>query len=133
MMRAPGWEQRLHALIDQRRSVPFAWGRADCCQLVLDALQALRGERPQVRPYRSERGALRVLERLGGLPQAAAALVGGEIPPGHAQRGDVVLIPAPASHFRRALAVCAGGYAYAQGADGLVQIPRSHWLRAWRA
>lgn len=134
VMRAPGWEQRLHALIAERRTAPFEWGRQDCCQFVLAALQALRG--PESAPtysYATVRGACRVLASLGGIPGAAARHVGPEIPPGLAGRGDVVMVRSPDERFGHALAVVTGAEAYAPGPDGLVPIPRGQWLRAWRA
>lgn len=131
MQRQPGWEQRLRALVDTRRSTPFAWGAQDCCSFALDALAACRGHRPALPGWRTERGAVRVLRRLGGMAGAADALAGPRIAPALAQRGDVVLVSQPGL-FGTALAVCMGPVAYAAGAEGLVRVPRALWQQAWR-
>ncbi len=133
--RLPDWPERLHALLLSRRSTPFGWGTHDCAQFALAALQALRGPGgvPEEYHYTGLRGAWRVLARLGGIPGAAARHAGPEIPPGLAQRGDIVLVPADAPAFgHQALAVCAGPFAVAPAAVGLARVPRAQWLRAWR-
>lgn len=134
-MRAIDWEQRLFALIESARRKPFAWGTHDCCTFAADAVEAVTGQRPALPgSWSTPTGALRVASREGGLPDAVSAVLGHE--PGNAwlaQRGDVLLLSQP-SFDGYALAVCAGGVAYAPGPEGLVAIrlDAPEVLGAWR-
>lgn len=129
--RLPDWPERLQALIDARRRDPFTWGVHDCCQFALGAIAAVTGRHVPVRPYASERGAVRVLSRMGGFDGAVKQAGGVPIPPGLAQRGDLVLVPQEGL-FGSALAVCLGSAAFAAGVQGFASVPRAQWLAAWR-
>lgn len=130
-MRVEGWELRLQQVIEGRREALFSWGAHDCCQVALAAYEACTGHRPAVPAYSTERGAWRVLRRLGGLRGAVAAVATPLSAPALAQRGDIVLVEQPGL-FGHALAVCAGGVVLAAGQRGLVRVPAERWHAAWR-
>lgn len=119
-------------LLETHARTPFEWGKHDCCQFVRAALREIVGRDIPIRSYKTERGALRALNVLGGYEGAMRAY-GAEVLPGPllAQRGDVVLVQA-LGLFDGALAVCTGLVAHAVGPDGLAAVPQSKWLRAWR-
>lgn len=125
-------DTQLAGLLAEYQRAPFEWGRFDCCQFVRAALRVTTGRDIEIRPYRSERGAARALAALGGYEGAmrrygAQPLTGTLL----AQRGDVVLVQA-AGLFEGALALCTGQVAHAVGPAGLVPVPQSNWLCAWR-
>ena len=43
LTRLRDWPERLDALLRSRASVPFEWGRNDCCTFVADAIEAMTG------------------------------------------------------------------------------------------
>ena len=143
MTRPHDWAARLIAVVNARRTTPFAWGRHDCALFACEAARAvsgidfaagLRGR------YRSAIGAARVLHRAGGGGRGgAAARIArahgcAEVPPACAQAGDIVLIDAldPGGRRGEALAVCLGARLAAAGPDGLAFPPAEAAKRAWR-
>lgn len=131
---APGrlvdWEFRLDALVRQAHREPFAWGRRDCCLWAADATWALTGMDPaaDVRgTYDDERGALRVLQRLGGLC-AVAARGGAPIRPAFAIDGDVGLVQWQETEL---LAVRVGEVWLAVSRTGLIAAPADAAVGAW--
>jgi hypothetical protein len=130
--RLPDWQPRLQALIQARLAAPFAWGEHDCCLFVCDAVQAITGHDPaaDLRGYRSEREAMRIIHAHGGLRAIAQARAGAEVPVLAAQVGDVGLLPIEG---RDTLALCGGAHWLAPGAQGLVALPLDAASNAWRA
>lgn len=135
LRRAQDWPERLAALIEERREMPFAWGEHDCCTLAADAVLAMTGVDPMEAlrsTYASEAGAEAILDEEGGLEALAARLAVtaglGECHPGFAQRGDAVLV----EHGNAlAMGVVLGDAVAVPGPDGLVFLPPSAVLRAW--
>jgi len=78
-MRLPDWEERLADVIAAYQGGVFVWGRRDCFRLPVDVAHAVAGLVlwPDVRPYRTARGAATRLARHGFrvLGHAAAAVV----------------------------------------------------------
>lgn len=137
--RVRDWQSRLAAVVQTSATHPFAWGTHDCvryadaCVWALrgdSPLQALRGAGGKPLAWRSEKEALRVLERHGGLPALAARALGSEVAPAFAQPGDVGLFD---EGEREALAVWLGAHWSAPGPDGLVQVRPEAVRRCWRA
>jgi hypothetical protein len=130
-MRRADWQSRLAELVAARMDAPFAWGSNDCCLFAADAVLAVTGTDPAADlrgAYTDERGALRVLARLGGVAGIAEARAGAEIVPALARPGDIVL----GAIDRECLGVCTGLHWHAPSAAGLVCAPMSAALRAWR-
>lgn len=136
-MRAPGWEERLAAEVAAASGKSFRWGEFDCATWAFDVAAVLRGA-PSFADewrgkYKSARGALRIIRRLGaetmeeavtarlGQPRKAVLL---------ARRGDIVMTdadPLPA------LGVCVGANAMflRMGGCGLVPVPLRDCVKAW--
>jgi hypothetical protein len=98
MNRVENWPKLLAAFIDERREVPFTWGKADCCLFAadwvrlatdLDPAADLRGK------YDSGLGARRIIKRSGGLgamvARALLPLGFREVALSLAGRGDVIV------------------------------------------
>lgn len=130
MTRLKTWPSRFAALVAEAWVRPFEWGTHDCCLWSADAVQAITGEDPAAAwrgTYQCERGAARVLFRLGGL-SAAGALAGAEIDPSLATTGDVGMVRWPDGIV--SLGVCAGEGWLVVGDAGLVRLMHRA-LRAW--
>jgi hypothetical protein len=91
-MRLRDWEQRFVAVMPDEMAKPFAWGTADCACLMAAAVRACHGDdHPALKMlggYKTERGAVTKMARLGGL-SAALALHFEEVPVLMAQAGDI--------------------------------------------
>lgn len=133
MTRLPDWQSRLQALVSARLCAPFAWGSNDCCLFACDAALALTGSDPAAKErgtYTTERGAARLLAKLGGVRGIGAARFGEEIAPALAQVGDIGVVMAGG---RESLAVCGGQHWTAPGEQGLEVLPIDAAVVAWRA
>lgn len=130
--RLQDWMHRLARLVEERLGEPFAWGPNDCASFAADAVHAQTGEDvlAELRGHRhNERQALRRERAIGGLPAAIERAGLQPVPPALAQRGDLVLV---AQKPRPVLAVCNGAEAVAPGGRGLVHVPITRALKAWR-
>ena len=129
--RLPDWQARLGALLDARRTMPFAWGSNDCCLFAADCVQAVTGIDPALglRQYNDAAGAARMLARLGGVRGAGNALLGVSVGALFARVGDIGEVQVGQ---REALGVCNGDGWLAVGEVGLVALPLSNAVRAWR-
>lgn len=94
------WPSRFARFLAERYNEPFVWGSNDCALFACDGVQAIIGVdlAQSLRGYKTKRGAFGSLKRAGfkDLRAAAAALTAVHgfpaVWPGHAQRGDLVLI-----------------------------------------
>lgn len=98
--RLPDWPERLSDAIKAASGRPFSWGAHDCALFAADCALAVTGIDPlePVRgAYASERGAMRVLRRLGceDVEQLADLVIGARVPLALARRGDWVAIREP--------------------------------------
>lgn len=126
------WMHRLARLVEERLDVPFVWGPNDCAAFAADAVQAQTGADVlrELRGYRlNQRQALRRERDIGGLPAAIERAGLQPVLPTMAQRGDLVLVQ---QSPRPVLAVCNGADAIAPGRNGLVHVPLSRAMKAWR-
>lgn len=131
-MRREDWPERLAGFVDSRRNMDFAYGSNDCALFAADAIREMTGSDPLADlrgRWTTARGAARLLNKMGGLRAAATSLLGDEIAPAFAQRGDVVLLP---NEGRECLGICTGLVAAAPGATGIVWLPMSAAVAAWR-
>lgn len=131
MTRIREWQSALASVIESRMASPFEWGKNDCCLFAADCVQAITGHDPAVDArgeYKDERGAARVLRKLGGLEVVASTRVGEEVPVMMARVGDVVL----GMVDRECLGICTGATWHAPSAAGLVALPMASALKAWR-
>lgn len=130
----------LAALVAQRAGKSFAWGTRDCALWAFDAVRAVTGRdcAHDLRGrWRSALQAARVLRSEGGWAELARRRFGDEVAPPDTRDGDVALLRADVCTEDMAdvgaLAVRWGDSLLAQGNAGLVAIPVSMALRAWRA
>lgn len=129
MNRRHDWPEQLAQFIDERRHAPFAWGTNDCALFAADAIERMTGVdlAKHLRGYKTERGALGKIRKVGGLRNFAQDLT--DKHPGMAQRGDVVLAN---MEGRETFGVVVGGGVYAApGPDGLVFRPMSEAVAAF--
>lgn len=131
--RTPGADDRLRALLADRRRAAFTWGVHDCCLFAADVVHALVGVDPALalrRTYTNERQALRVVLALGGLEGIATRVLGAPLrAPLLACVGDVGLVRDGA---RELLAVCTGETWTVPAARGLGVLPLTNVRVAWR-
>lgn len=132
--RVPDWPERLAALIEKRRNVPFAWGENDCLTFALDAIEAVTGRRVGDEwrgRYFDENGAiacgLDCFEMILDAELAKHAFL--EVSVASAQRGDLALIVGDTE--KACLGVIVGEAACGPGPRGLVTAPLHRVRRAW--
>lgn len=135
-MKSRGWQQALDALIAARARTAFAWGTHDCCMFAADAVLVQTGSDPAAGlrgGYETAEQAFALVEAHGGLESLVCAALGAAIDPVLAVVGDVVLLPSDGDASSvPALGVCIGGHARAAAPRGLVSVPMSSAVRAWR-
>jgi hypothetical protein len=119
----------LFDFMQARRERPFAWGTNDCASFAADAVEAMTGERLQIPQAATPEAYARLLRDQGPLQAMVEALLGEPIPASFAQRGDVVLL---VLDDRDTLGICVGADIAGPGADGVVLVPMSHAVAAWR-
>lgn len=156
--RREDWADRLAALLDARAGTPFAWGAADCCLFVADAVAAVTGVdiaaaefRGRYRDAASGARVLRRWLRAEGAPAGQPPLAAlwrrlarrhgwRPAPIEYARRGDIVLLPAaalaqvPGTGYDHAAAIVdlCGARAVTAGPAGLVRVPLAPAGSAWR-
>jgi hypothetical protein len=92
--RISNWPSFLHAFVDVRRDVPFAYGTNDCCTFAADAVQLIYGVDPMADLRGTYATAREAKEAIGDLVEAidermtAAGFT--RCPPEFAGVGDVV-------------------------------------------
>lgn len=125
------WQQRLEAVVAERRDMPFEYGTHDCITFAAACVEACTGRtvREIHDHYTGERDGLRLLQMHGGLRALAAARLGEQISPRLAAPGDVGLYDEAG---RPALAVNVGGAWLAPAARGLVPLKPGAVVIAWR-
>ncbi|SDC31189.1 hypothetical protein SAMN05444678_102271 [Sphingomonas sp. YR710] len=142
-MRYADWETRLGGFLGKCRSVPFAYGKHDCCTFASGAVLAMTGVDAMAEfrgRYRSMAGSVRALRRIGKGTLAATLDAKFEaVEPAFAHRGDLVMADDGQWVDGRcggALCVSFGAFAIGVGSEGqhegLVKVDRRHWQRAWR-
>jgi hypothetical protein len=132
MTRTPDWPLRFEAFIAERRAQSFAWGANDCAIFAADCVQAITGTDPApawLRLHKTQKQALRALQRHGGLHSIATAALGQPVAASQAGVGDVVLVKVGK---RDALAICNGATALGPADHGLVAVAMASATACWR-
>lgn len=129
------WTARLYAVIAKHDALPFAWGKADCFNFAMDAVEAMRGQpdpyADQRRRYKTEAGAARQLRRLEAADAGDLLLREfEEIPAAMAAPGDLMLMPSASGP--PACGVCVGHEVLMRAEASLMRVPRTRALRAFR-
>ncbi|MFC3579134.1 DUF6950 family protein [Sphingomonas hylomeconis] len=123
----------LLGFIADRRDMPFAWGRHanDCASFAAGAVLAQTGRDVIGSATWSSRvGALRVAQRLGGLPAIVTARLT-EIAPAMAQRGDVAGVADDLFPGGIRLMVVEGVTLVGPAEQGTERQQRAAMIRAW--
>lgn len=131
MMRLRNWPSRFSALVESVRAQPFEWGTHDCCMWAANATLSITGADPAATwrgTYAGDRGALRLLDQLGGL-ESVGALTGPVIALPLVTVGDVGLVTWPDG--TRSLGVCGGTFWLCAGDAGLISLPMDAASMAW--
>lgn len=130
-MRLQDWQLRFSDFGKARASMPFSWGSNDCCSFAAAAVEALTGLDPmaEFQPYEGEFGAVRMVERGGGLEALTSSVLGASVSPLMAGVGDIVLI---LNEGREMLGVCNGVNVAAPGEFGMVSLGMDAALAAWK-
>lgn len=156
LARLPDWEARLMRAVETAPA--FGWAVSDCCRFAARCVEAITGVDPMDGcfngHYTGAMSAARVIAAHGGLPAALDLVLGAPLERlSLAGRGDVVLAALghehdggarcmyqagglenlPGSPLERfTVAVCVGDRLAAQGLAGVVYLPLSAGVRAWR-
>lgn len=131
--RLPDWPERLAALVEARRGVPFAWGVMDCGIFAADGALAVTG-RDFLARWRGTYATEDQAEAITGgafetfMDAALRGIGAADCPVGLLQRGDVALVRYGNT---RSLAVCLGGAVAVPGLNGLAFLSARHIERVW--
>lgn len=124
------WEVAMMDAIARHADQPFAWGVSDCFELACDAVHLMTAKDPfpTIRgAYDSEHDALRILAR-----RKAKSVIDlfarkfEEIPPAHAQRGDL------AAWDEMGIGIVTGRHVVGKGPAGMTTLPATRMTRAVR-
>lgn len=126
--------QRLIALVNERRLMPYAYGRNDCWCFARAAVEAATGETllPDLEPPKSWLAAARVMIANGweSVEDLMTETLGPPMAdPKESRPGDIVSFEMLGDLH---LAVRVGETALTPGRDGLNSIGRDAWRNAWR-
>lgn len=130
-MRLQNWQERFSDFGKTRASMPFQWGANDCCTFAADAVQAITGRdvRSAFPIYDGALGAVRVIEKAGGLQQLATEVLGASVSPRMAAVGDVVLV---VNEGRELMGICNGTSVLVPGESGMEVLEMETAMAAWR-
>ncbi|MDM9619075.1 hypothetical protein [Rhizobium sp. S96] len=95
MVRLPGWEKRLNAVVAKHQALPSIYGTSDCYLIADDGVEAVTGDRMYAAAigYSTEAGAAKKLRQHGfETVRDAFAAKFAEIAPSMAQRGDIGVV-----------------------------------------
>lgn len=127
-MRLDGWEKRLDAIIQANE--PFAWGTNDCCMFAVRCVEVITGvdHGKKYRGYKTGLGAMKRLNKYGGVEGIAIACLGEPKSIKLAKRGDVVMHNISDG---LSLGICLGDKIAGVDDDGIVFLPVSAGIQAW--
>jgi len=132
-LRRSDWQQQLSQEAIRHSQTPYEFGEHDCILFAANCVLAMTGRDPaeDIRGrYKTEIGAARIIKNAGfeNLGDMIADRLP-EIKPTEARRGDVVLCDGPDGEFA---AMVVGKTCVGPGRDGLLHVPLSQALRAYR-
>jgi hypothetical protein len=130
--RKKDWPERLVAFIEAAEAQPFVWGKTDCMQFALGAVEAMTGENPYPKAtgYGTRAGAMRCLKCHGFASVVEALAAKFEmVAPAMARRGDLGIVMEEESP---AAAVCDGLFFVGKTPRGNIRVPRSLVIQAFR-
>lgn len=125
------WQSGLAAVIADYADRHFLRGVSDCCTFAGACVKAVCGRETLAAfgEWTTDREALRLLKKGGGMRAVVGRVLGEEVPVGLAQPGDVGFFM---DGEQEALAVNTGQVWHGTGKNGLVVIDPDAILCAWR-
>jgi len=119
------------AAVSAASELAWQWGVHDCCISAANIALAITGTDPADphRGYKTEEEANEIIAGYGSLAEMVTALVGPEIHPSRAKRGDFVMASLANGDT---IGVCLGPMCAFAGPIGWVFEPRSVATTAWR-
>jgi hypothetical protein len=134
-MRNPAWMQRLDAVLAVAAHRPFEWGAWDCWHFAAACALAVGGfdPTPAHKPYKTQKGAERVLKGLGcgSVADLADRKFERLAYPLTARRGDLALVHGPFGPSIGVVSMC-GMRVHCVGELGLESQPIESIAAAWR-
>ncbi len=132
--RKPNWPTLLGHFFYQNADRPFVWGEWDCCLFAADAIKEITGQdfASELRgKYDDAFGAARLIHPHRDLCGLVTELLpdNSEISIQQAQRGDLAVIE---NQGRQCAAIFWGRGVFAATETGLVQLPNTSIIKAWR-
>ena len=132
-MKKNNWPTLLAHFIRSRKDEPFKWGTNDCCLFVADAVECITGidyASTYRGTYTTKIGAYRALKKqANGTVAGAWSQHFDEIPVKSMGRGDVALVLV---ENEPAVSICFGAKLWIVSKQGLITLPRSQAVQAWR-
>jgi len=94
LRRVPHADRLLVEWATEQISKKFEWGLIDCATITLQSFEILYGKNifPELKGWKTEYQAIRVMKRYGQVSQFLAAHGFREVPVNYAQTGDVVIL-----------------------------------------
>lgn len=132
MTRFPDWQLKFAACVDKHRSIPFAWGTHDCVLWASNVILAMTGIDPAKAyrgKYNSALTAAKIIGTTGLGAMASQALGKTPVDVKMANVGDLLLVKQDGQEL---LAICNGDTVLAPGKNGLITLPISLAVQAWR-
>lgn len=133
LTRKQDWQLHFEKCVSDNYNKKFEWGTHDCWLWSANLVLAITGEdiaKEYRGKYNSARTALEIIKTYGGISELCTKYVGKEpVSPLFASVGDLVLI----EYLRQeAMAICDGRTVLTTGSDGLLSLPISTTIKAWR-
>lgn len=132
-MRKQNWPRIISEEIVKLKNTPFVWGEKDCCLAIGDIIKAYTGEDlvEEFRgKYKTAKGSLAALKRYGqGSIRSTVDTKLPSIPVEQACRGDIGLVKTEGGE---SLAIIFSQQAWAMTLDGIVDLPMTSLVCAWR-
>ena len=141
LSRVPQWPERLERWAVAMRGRRFQWGEVDCVLAACEAIEAMTGidiSGTFRGRYADGGGAASIIAELsadglrGAVSRVAENVGCPEILPALARRGDAVLVRTLNTEAPESLGICIGARVLAAGPRGLVSLPMSAAIAAWR-
>lgn len=131
--RLEDWPKRLSAFLDERRDMPFEWGKNDCLTFLAKGAEAMTGNDyySKYEGYASEQEANEKLKEHGGIIKIIESYVGsGTRNILKAHRGDVAVVKCP--ELMAGIVDDSGRYVAVVTKEGLRRFPLEKAWRIWR-
>jgi len=109
----PQWEMLLFNFLETKQDHVFKWGKWDCCILVIDAIEAMTGEKILKKSWSNKKEALMFIKENGKtLNKVASKYLKkaglSTLDKAFITAGDIVLLEDSENNFEELMGVCTG-------------------------